>query len=260
MANNINFSSSKYASSHIGFVKKTGGRFNTICEAISIILASIGIYFLVTCFYSNAWRQNTQRGLVIETIKRFAGIYNICTKVKGKISCEDLERFWGIQPPLILGGRIMLKMALTFSSVGLLLLCVGSKFTNFAAEKLDNGIWRFETSVMKERSFLLGGIFVFISGILYGGVVIWYAVRIMDNFWSLSANGSPFPGQKFAFGPGLYFYGWGGCALLIFSGFFGMVSSCCSRNYEDRDQYEESTIFGVEKTNDGLIAGEFNYV
>ena len=155
----------------------------------------------------------------------------------------------------------MLKMALTFSSVGLLLLFVGSKFTNFAAEKMNNGVWKFETSTTKERGFLLGGIFVFISGVLYGGVVIWYAVRIMDNFWSLSANGSPFPGQKFAFGPGLYFYGWGGCAMLIFSGLFGMAASCCSRNYEERDQYEESEIFVAGGVKDGaLMAEEFNYV
>ena len=51
------------------FVNKSGGKFNTILELTSILLASIGIYFLVICFYSNQWRQNTQRGLVIESIK-----------------------------------------------------------------------------------------------------------------------------------------------------------------------------------------------
>ena len=183
-----------------------------------------------------------------------AGIYDICTKLKGKLSCEDLERFWGIQPPLILGGRIMLKSACVCSSLGLVLVLIGSKFTSFLTEKIDSPKAIYSTTKMKDKAYFLGSLLVFISGILVSATVIWYSVRIIDNFWSLSTNltsagGQVFPGQKYAFGPGLYFYGWGSGAILLLSGFSGLVSIFCSKSYENYDTASSLFDYKFDKKN-----------
>lgn len=97
------------------------GMGNHFTQILTMILALGGFALTIASLLNRHWRVNDIEGLVVENVRRSAGLWYKCTEeiANNKISCEDIEKFWAALPGPILCGRIFYIIAVGFSGIGL---------------------------------------------------------------------------------------------------------------------------------------------
>ena len=168
-------------SDHIGFVFKK--RQNVHLEAVSLFLAMLCLIGSVVVMLNREWRINDQEGLVVEQIRRTAGLWYKCTyQMDAARSCEDIDKFWAALPNAILVGRILMILNVFTTACGLIFLFVGSSFTSCQANKGRNTGYFFTAKKSKYVSFSLGGVMFLVSALFTGIAVVWYMLLVTDSY------------------------------------------------------------------------------
>ena len=227
-----------------GFIKQTsmGGCFP---QLMVIFFAVLGFALTIVSLLNRHWRVNDIEGLVVENVRRSAGLWYKCTEeVNGQISCEDIEKFWAALPMPILCGRIFYIIAVGASGLSIIFLYIGCQFTSFYARKnvlgfnKDANLYKYTAYEYKKKMFIVGGLLNFVSAVFIAITVIWYMVLVADQYFEserFTSNGivRTNQGQRFIWGYGLYI-GWGAFVLQLIS-----TMSCCCVVFDAEDENEE---------------------
>jgi len=232
-----------------GFVysKNNGSMFT---QVLTLILAFLGLVLTVVSLLNRHWRVNDIEGLVVENVRRSAGLWYKCTEeISGQISCEDIEKFWAALPMPILCGRIFFIISTGCSAFSVIFLYIGSSFTSFYAKKsfnpINNWFYKYTATRAKKKMFIVGGLLNMLAALFTAITVIWYMVLVADQYFqqemlSGGTAASRFSqGQRFIWGYGLYL-GWGAFVLQFIS-----VLTCCCSIFDGDDEDEEGFHYGL---------------
>ena len=184
-----------------GFVRMP--KTNLLLQGVTIALSMSGWTFSVICLLDRAWRINDQEGLVVEQVRRSAGLWYKCTnEFKIKRSCEDIQKFWAALPAPILVGRCLMILAIGLESLAIVGFYISSGFTSFLSIK-NNSIdpWRYRSTNIKKKAYYISGSLIFISAVLVAITVIWYMALIADDYFKyemLQNNGQTFDGRRYS--------------------------------------------------------------
>jgi len=217
-----------------GFVRQP--KTNLLLQGVTIVLSIFGWIFSLICLLNRAWRINDQEGLVVEQVRRSAGLWYKCTnEFAVKRSCEDIQKFWAALPAPILVGRVLMILAIGLESLSIVGFYIGSGFTSFLSIKNSRvDPWRYRGSNIKKKAYYISGVFVFISAILIAITVIWYMTLIADDYFKyemLQNNGQTFDGRRYVWGPGLYI-GWAAFVSNVLAT-FSLCCSICGGEFEE---------------------------
>ena len=222
----------------LGFVKKR--KQNLQLEAASLFLAVLCLAGGVIVMLNREWRVNDQEGLVVEQIRRTAGLWYKCTYQMGTArSCEDIDKFWAALPNAILVGRVLMIINIATTGFGVILLYMGSSFTSHCSIANKDVGYMHTARKSKYLAFIMGSLMFLVSALCVGIAVIWYMLLVTDQYFQHEAvrnaaqGGNSFLGRRYVWGSGLYF------GLILIVGQLMVAGLACCSNIMSSDDEED---------------------
>ncbi|MEQ2246820.1 hypothetical protein ILYODFUR_003152 [Ilyodon furcidens] len=196
---------------------------------------------LISCVLP-MWRVSAFVGTSILTAQiMWEGIWMSCVvQSTGHIQCKPYESQL-ILTADIQAARLLMVLAISTGSVGLILAFVGGKCTRF----LDK-----EGGGAKGKVALAAGVVLMLTGLLSLIPTGWAAGSVMKTFYSSSSDA-----QKRELGACLYI-GWGGAILLILGGGL-FINSACPLKVSNTDKSPSVRYVAVRSSNGSTRAGSY---